>query len=198
MRNKLNTIPMISTQVNPGQFRQCLPIALDNVNRVPILYIVKNDKTVFQLRANIPIKRDSRGSETNNTVAPSPASARSTFHPPPACHPIGGAGTSPGRCPFCSSAAMPRSSPSNWHSVPDTQCQNNSSPPTDLMQNVAANPARPPFLAVVRLLSLSVFDLCRLGSPPTLPFPASHNTAIKNEKSLARRSRSAAGWPRSG
>ena len=57
MRNKLNTIPMISTQVNPGQFRQCLPIALDNVNGIPILYIVKNDKTFFQLCANIPIKR---------------------------------------------------------------------------------------------------------------------------------------------
>ena len=53
---------------------------------------------------------------------PSPASARGTFHLPPACHPIGDAGASPGRCPFRSSTAMPRVSPPNWHRASDTQC----------------------------------------------------------------------------
>ena len=57
-----------------------------------------------------------------------PASARGAFHLPPACHPIGGSGTSPVRCPFCSSTATPRLSPPNWHRVPDTQCQNNPLP----------------------------------------------------------------------
>ena len=82
--------------------------------------------------------------------SPSPADVRGTFHLPPACHPIGGSGASPGRCPFCSSTAMPRHPP-NWHRVSDTQCQNNSSPPAEILQNVGANPAAP--LAVVRLLS---------------------------------------------
>ena len=37
-----------------------------------------------------------------------PASARDAFHLPPACHPIGGSGASPVRCPFCPSTATPR------------------------------------------------------------------------------------------
>ena len=71
--------------------------------------------------------------------SPSPAATRGSFHLPPACHPIGNAGASPGRCPFRSSTATPRSSPPNWHRVPDTQRQNNSSPPADILQNVGAN-----------------------------------------------------------
>ena len=53
-----------------------------------------------------------------------------------ACHPIGGSGASPGRCPSRSSTATPRLSPPNWHRVSDTQCQNNPSPPADIPQNV--------------------------------------------------------------
>ena len=37
-----------------------------------------------------------------------PADARGTFHLPPR-PPIGGSEASPGRCPFCSSTATPRS-----------------------------------------------------------------------------------------
>ena len=66
-----------------------------------------------------------------------PADARGAFHLPPACHPIGGSGASPGRCPFCPSTATPRLSPPNWHRVSDTQCQNNPSPPAALLLSSA-------------------------------------------------------------
>ena len=40
-----------------------------------------------------------------------PVYARGAFHLPPACHPIGGSGASPSRCPFRSSTMRPPSPP---------------------------------------------------------------------------------------
>ena len=83
-------------------------IALQTTNTVTIIaaasentprLVVKTDLTTFA----IPLP-NTRGSGTNNTVAADavtiPADARGAFHLPPACHPIGGSGTSPGRCHF--------------------------------------------------------------------------------------------------
>ena len=119
--------------------------------------------------------------ETYRNISPRPICAATYCNMSPqiqprpllssACCPIGGAGSSPGHCPSCSSAAMPRSSPPNWHRVPDTQCQNNASTPAEIMQNVGANPTAP--LAVVRLPPLKQTASQWLRCPNLQQAPAS-------------------------